>query len=98
MQENSLVQAVVGFDDVRSAWGFDYPNKGDILTIRKIEPHGNEENRKKGMNLLWFHEKPDLVGMCDKTFYGEWNFVEIQEPMEVNVDEIVLQGELEIIE
>ncbi len=81
MQVGSLVETVGNFENARLTWGFDYPKKGDILTISSITKHPNVEVSKKGIVLLRFEEKPNLTGVCDKTVHGEANFVELMPPM-----------------
>lgn len=83
MQAGSLVETVGNFDSVRLFWGYNYPKKGDVLTISNLEPHHNEECRAKGIMLLYFEELPDLVGVCDKNMKDEPNFIELQPPMDL---------------
>ena len=83
MQVGSLVETVGNFEDARLTWGHDYPKKGEILTVSNITKHPNAEVSKKGIILLHFEEKPNLTGLCDKTIYGEANFVELLPPMSI---------------
>lgn len=86
MQIGSLVKCVSSFEDLRLIWKFDYPKIGDILTISNISKHPNKECSNKGIVLLSFEEKPDLIfGVCDKTVDGKVNFVEVLPP--INLEE-----------
>ncbi len=89
MQVNSLVKCLTDFEQVRKEWGFKYPYKNDILTISAIESHPVGHCRRLGINLLWFHETPELVGVCDKDIEGIWNFMEIQPPMEISIENFI---------
>ena len=96
MQEGSLVVALTSFDEVKREWpALPFPNKGDILTICDIRPHPNAEIRALGIVLLFFDELEGSPGICDKTVEGEWNFAEIQPPMEINIEELT---EIEVLE
>jgi len=79
MQIGSLVQAIEDFDDVRRDWGFNYPNKGDILTITDIEPYtfGDMAKQKKYV-MLYFEELRLPLGICSRCFR------EVQPPMDLS--------------
>lgn len=93
MKAGSIVETVADFEDLRRIWGFPYPNKGDILTVRFIEEHPLPELRYKGVILLHFEEIPNLIGVCDKEESGKPNFIElllhpdIQEALECQLEE-----------
>lgn len=88
MQVGSLVETVGDFKQVEMEWGFVYPKKGEILVVSNITEHPNNKCRKKGIILLHFDEYPKLFGICDKTYKGESNFIELQPPIEVSIENI----------
>lgn len=84
MRKGSLVVAVSDFTDVKKDWPMlNYPNKGDILTVSDVLPHPKFCH----LNLLLFEELNNPFGICDMTHNGEWNFREIQPPMEIDLFE-----------
>jgi len=86
MKRGSLVEVVCDFEELRSTWGFNYPHKGDILTVSHTEPH----HKWKGIMLLWFDESDIPVGICDKTTKGKLNFRELLTlSEELSVQEII---------
>jgi hypothetical protein len=80
MKIGSIVEAKSSFDDVRATWGFDYPVKGQLLTVRAIEPHPSPECGA----LLYFDEKPHLIGLSLKQINGKYNFVEVVPPLPIH--------------
>lgn len=88
MQIESLVETVGDFSQLEMEWGFTYPKKGEILVVSNITQHPNDKNRKKGIVLLHFNEYPKLFGICDKTYKGEPNFIELQPPLEVSIEKL----------
>jgi hypothetical protein len=83
MEIGSLVETVGDFTRVQIEWGFGYPKKGELLVVSDITKHPNKQMDKKGIVLLNFYEYPNLVGVCDKTYQGKYNFLELQKPMNV---------------
>lgn len=77
MEVGSIVVTISDFETVRKIWGFNYPKKGDVLTVSNILPHRNVELAKKGICLLFFVELPNLIGVCDKKYNGILNFEEL---------------------
>lgn len=73
MKVGSLVEVITDFEELREVWGFNYPRKGDVLTILQVEPH----HKWKKINLLWFEELTNVPGICNKTTKGIWNFKEL---------------------
>lgn len=86
MKIGSLVEVLVDFYELRIIWNIRYPLKGEILTISSIIPHPVKYMNLLRIKLLYFEEHPELVGLCDRTFYGKYNFKEIQQPLIVSLD------------
>lgn len=85
MRIGSLVEAQHSFDDVREQWGFNYPYKGDILTVSGMMKHPKCE----GLVLLFFEEIDMPHGISDKTITDQPNFLEVMPPMEIDLKEII---------
>ena len=77
MRIGSIVETVADFTEVSKVWGYNYPDKGQLLTIRLIEDHPVPDVAALGIVLLYFEELPDLVGVCNKKADGIPNFVEL---------------------
>lgn len=84
------VKTISDFEELRKVWNLPYPRKGDILTVKHIEPHPNRNLREKGIVLLYFIESNNPNGVCNKKVNGDINFQLIQ-PIE---SEIVLFEEI----
>jgi hypothetical protein len=76
MRVGSIVEAQHSFDDVREAWGIDYPRKGDLLRVLGIRPH----HKWGRVNLLTLDGCP--VEVCDRMVNGGPNFLEVLTPEE----------------
>jgi hypothetical protein len=83
MKVGSLVECVADFTRSEIEWGFSYPKRGEVLTVSDISRHPNKSCDTKGIVLLNFEEYPYLVGVCDKTYRGKDNFIELQPPMDM---------------
>lgn len=71
MQINSLVEAMHSFDRIRSEWGYNYPYKGDILTVSDIQEHPNTDCKKRGIVLLFFKDGLNKVMVWYFVTFGE---------------------------
>jgi hypothetical protein len=67
----SVVKATHSFKKVRCIWKYEYPYKGDILTVTNIK-----KNYVRGhtFKLLSFKELPFTPALCYKTHKGKKNF------------------------
>lgn len=71
----SRVKTVGDFEELRMLWNLPYPKKGDVLTVKSIEQHPNKKLRDMGIVLLYFVESSNTKGICNKTAYGDFNFI-----------------------
>ena len=93
MQQGSLVEAVTDFTEVKRTWPMlEYPNRGDILTVKSVVPHPNKDMIKLGAVLLTFEEINNEHGISDMKQNKEPNFIELQPPMKIDIEEIILES------
>lgn len=93
MQQGSLVEAVADFTSVKRDWPFiEFPNKGDILTVKSVTLHPHKSMRKIGAVMLTFEELNNEWGISDRTYKNEPNFIELQPPMKIDIEEIILES------
>lgn len=62
MKIGSLVVCIYQFSREKGVWNFEYPNKGDVLTIKTIIPHHRHD-----FNMLTFEEF-QTVPLCADRF------------------------------
>ena len=75
MKVGSIVEAVADFTEIQRTWPMlPYPKKGDILTVSATQPHPH------GGLMLWFDELPGSWGIASETVQGEYNFIELLLP------------------
>lgn len=84
MNINSLVECVHDFTMLKKIWKIEYPEKGDILTVSNISRHP----RDSSLIMLSFHEKPDIPPLCLNPIDKKHNFIEIQEPLQIKLEEL----------
>lgn len=78
MKIGSIVETIECFEELRKTWKIPYPKKGDVLTVKSITKHPNNECKAKGIVMLQFEELNNPFGICDKQVNGKHNFVEMQ--------------------
>lgn len=95
MQVGSLVETISDFSELKKEWNFiNYPNKGDILTVKNIMPHPHNQMRHLGAVMLTFEELDNPYGISDKKVDGTPNFIELQPPMNIEIEDLIVHKNL----
>lgn len=72
------VKTVGDFEELRKIYGFPYPKKDDILTVKEVTKHPVQAVGEMGIVMLYFEELPDLLGVCDKQVDDTPNFIKVE--------------------